>query len=88
MSSAFFMRATRPFGTQSFIRDVEYFMPPPPPNLSPNSEQMDYWNASAGQTWAQFYEQLDRQLSPLGSEALRAWMRFRRWMHSGAKMRD
>jgi SAM-dependent methyltransferase len=51
---------------------VEYFMPPSSPNLSPNSEQMDYWNASAGQTWAQFHEQLDRQLSPLGSEALRA----------------
>lgn len=47
-------------------------MPPSSPNLSPNSEQMDYWNASAGQTWAQFHEQLDRQLSPLGSEALRA----------------
>jgi SAM-dependent methyltransferase len=54
--------------TQSIICDVEYLMPP----SSPNSEQMDYWNASAGQTWAQFHEQLDRQLSPLGSEALRA----------------
>jgi SAM-dependent methyltransferase len=51
---------------------VEHFMPPSSSNLSPNFEQMDYWNASAGQTWAQFYEQLDRQLSPLGSEALRA----------------
>ena len=47
-------------------------MPPSSPILSPNSEQMDYWNANAGKIWAQFHEQLDRQLSPLGSEALRA----------------
>jgi SAM-dependent methyltransferase len=29
------------------------------------------WNAAAGQTWAQFQEQLDRQMAPLGLEAIR-----------------
>lgn len=42
------------------------------PELSSNSAQVDYWNAGAGQTWAQFQEQLDRQLAPLGHEAMRA----------------
>ena len=42
------------------------------PELSQNSAQIDYWNAGAGQTWAQFQEQLDRQLEPLGLEAMRA----------------
>ena len=30
-----------------------------------NAPQIDYWNASAGQTWAIFQEQLDRQIEPL-----------------------
>ncbi|MDR3509484.1 MAG: methyltransferase domain-containing protein [Caulobacteraceae bacterium] len=36
-----------------------------------NAAQIDYWNAQAGQTWAQFQEQLDRQIEPLGREAMR-----------------
>ena len=36
-----------------------------------NAAQIDYWNATAGQTWAAFQEQLDRQLDPLGAEAMR-----------------
>ena len=36
-----------------------------------NAAQIDYWNASAGQTWATFQEQLDRQIEPLGLEAIR-----------------
>jgi len=33
--------------------------------------QIDYWNAAAGETWARFQVQLDRQLAPLGAEAMR-----------------
>ncbi len=36
-----------------------------------NTVQVDYWNAVAGQTWARFQEQLDRQIEPLGREAIR-----------------
>jgi len=42
------------------------------PQSSANAAQIDYWNASAGQTWAQFQEQLDRTIAPLGAAALRA----------------
>lgn len=37
-----------------------------------NSAQIDYWNATAGQTWASLVAQLDAQIEPLGLEALRA----------------
>ena len=37
-----------------------------------NAAQVEYWNAAAGQTWAEFQEQLDRQIEPLGLEAIRA----------------
>ena len=37
-----------------------------------NAAQIDFWNATAGQTWAAFQGQLDRQLEPLGAEAMRA----------------
>jgi hypothetical protein len=33
---------------------------------SPNAQQIEYWNATAGETWAQFQEPLDRQIKPLG----------------------
>jgi SAM-dependent methyltransferase len=36
-----------------------------------NTAQVDYWNALAGQTWARFQAQLDRQIDPLGREAIR-----------------
>jgi SAM-dependent methyltransferase len=36
-----------------------------------NAGQIDYWNAAAGETWAAFQTQLDRQLEPLGAEAMR-----------------
>ena len=39
---------------------------------SANAAQIDCWNATAGQTWARFQEQLDRQIEPLGLEAMRA----------------
>ena len=42
------------------------------PQSSANAAQIDYWNASAGQTWAQFQEQLDCTIAPLGAAALRA----------------
>ncbi|MDP3494568.1 MAG: class I SAM-dependent methyltransferase [Hyphomonadaceae bacterium] len=37
-----------------------------------NAAQIDYWNATAGQTWAHYQAQLDRQIEPLGLEALRS----------------
>jgi SAM-dependent methyltransferase len=36
-----------------------------------NEAQIDYWNDAAGPTWVRFQAQLDRQLTPLGAEALR-----------------
>jgi SAM-dependent methyltransferase len=42
------------------------------PPISANAGQIEYWNATAGQTWAQFQELLDLQIEPLGREALRA----------------
>ena len=39
---------------------------------SPNAAQVDYWNTAAGVTWARHHDQLDRQIAPLGAEALRA----------------
>lgn len=38
---------------------------------SANRAQVDYWNAAAGKTWARFQQQLDRQIEPLGLEAMR-----------------
>jgi SAM-dependent methyltransferase len=37
-----------------------------------NTDQIDYWNAAAGETWARFQDRLDRQLEPLGQAALEA----------------
>ena len=34
--------------------------------VSANAAQSEYWNAAAGETWAQFQEPLDRQIEPLG----------------------
>lgn len=39
---------------------------------SPNAAQIEYWNARAGETWAQFQEPLDRQIEPLGLAAIDA----------------
>lgn len=36
-----------------------------------NAAQIDYWNAAAGHTWVCYQTQLDRQIEPLGQEALR-----------------
>ncbi|MEA3106653.1 MAG: hypothetical protein QOI88_1258 [Gammaproteobacteria bacterium] len=41
-------------------------------DLPGNAAQVDYWNAAAGNTWASLQELLDRQIAPLGHEALRA----------------
>ena len=35
-----------------------------------NTAQIEYWNSSAGETWAQFQESLDRQVEPLGLAAI------------------
>jgi SAM-dependent methyltransferase len=37
-----------------------------------NLDQVDYWNAAAGETWAALQDQLDRQIEPLGLEAIQA----------------
>lgn len=37
-----------------------------------NTAQIDYWNATVGQTWAALQMQLDRQLEPLGKAAIEA----------------
>jgi SAM-dependent methyltransferase len=37
---------------------------------SSNTAQIEYWNSSAGETWAQFQEPLDRQIAPLGLAAI------------------
>jgi SAM-dependent methyltransferase len=37
-----------------------------------NAAQVDYWNAVAGETWSKEQDRLDRQLDPLGREALAA----------------
>lgn len=39
---------------------------------SPNAAQLEYWNTAAGATWARYHDQLDRQIAPLGVEALDA----------------
>ncbi len=35
-----------------------------------NADQIDYWNARAGATWAELQGQLDRQIEPLGARAM------------------
>jgi len=37
-----------------------------------NLAQVEYWNAAAGQTWANLQDLLDHQLTPLGLEAMAA----------------
>ena len=37
---------------------------------SSNAAQIEYWNTTAGETWAQFQEALDRQVEPLGLAAV------------------
>jgi ubiquinone/menaquinone biosynthesis C-methylase UbiE len=42
------------------------------PDDHPNQAQVEYWNATAGEIWARFQDQLDRQIAPLGAEAIQA----------------
>lgn len=42
------------------------------PDDQPNGAQVEYWNTTVGETWARFQDQLDRQLAPLGAEAMQA----------------
>ena len=37
----------------------------------PNASQVDYWNTTVGRTWARYHDALDRQIAPLGAEAIR-----------------
>jgi SAM-dependent methyltransferase len=37
-----------------------------------NTDQIDYWNAQAGDVWARLQDELDRQLEPLGRAAITA----------------
>jgi SAM-dependent methyltransferase len=45
-------------------------MMPQNPEASANAAQIEYWNATAGETWVQFQEPLDRQIEPLGRAAM------------------
>ncbi|MEI8299252.1 MAG: hypothetical protein WCH32_14660 [Pseudomonadota bacterium] len=36
----------------------------------PNADQIEYWSASAGLTWARCHDALNRQIAPLGLEAI------------------
>ena len=38
---------------------------------SPNAVQIENWNNASGRTWAQYQEALDRQIEPLGAQAIR-----------------
>ncbi len=40
------------------------------PETTSNAAQIEYWNTTAGETWAQFQEALDRQVEPLGLAAM------------------
>ena len=40
-------------------------------NPASNASQVEYWNTQAGKTWAELNELLDRQIQPLGEEAIR-----------------
>src|SRR6185437_3713325 len=40
------------------------------PETPSNAAQIEYWNTTAGETWAQFQEALDRQVEPLGLAAM------------------
>jgi SAM-dependent methyltransferase len=42
------------------------------PATSSNAAQIEYWNATPGEAWAQFQETLDRQVEPLGLAAMDA----------------
>ena len=45
---------------------------PQTPETSSNAPQIEYWNTTAGETWAQFQETLDRQVERLGLAAMDA----------------
>jgi ubiquinone/menaquinone biosynthesis C-methylase UbiE len=45
---------------------------PQTPETSSNAAQIEYWNTTAGETWAQFQETLDRQVERLGLAAMDA----------------
>ena len=49
---------------------TEEFKMPQVPETSSNAAQIEYWNTTAGETWAQFQEALDRQVEPLGLAAM------------------
>jgi SAM-dependent methyltransferase len=42
------------------------------PMSEPNATQAVYWNDIAGRSWAEFQEGLDRQVAPLGRQAMAA----------------
>lgn len=40
--------------------------------MTGNADQIEYWNKTAGETWATLQDRLDAQLSPLGLKAMEA----------------
>jgi SAM-dependent methyltransferase len=46
--------------------------PPATEDVAANADQIAYWNAAAGETWAALQDRLDAQIQPLGARALAA----------------
>ena len=44
----------------------------PADDAAANADQITYWNAVAGETWAAMQDKLDRQIEPLGARAMEA----------------
>ena len=42
------------------------------PSQAGNADQIDYWNASAGNTWATMSDRLDKMIGPVGKAAMAA----------------
>ncbi len=40
------------------------------PTAAPNAAQIENWNEQVGRTWAMLHAQLDRQIAPIGREAM------------------
>src|SRR5207302_3066943 len=56
----------------SLCRTAVSWSPPAMEELSPNLDQATYWTQSAGPTWVELNDDLDRQIAPLGAAAIAA----------------
>ena len=65
------LAAKRRGGLQGAASASEEMLVPDTPTAIGNAAQIDYWNATAGEIWATYQTLLDRQIEPLGEEAMR-----------------